>query len=85
MRAALGRLNARFQAPQSEPVRDRLARMSRQLAGYPDDRLSERDLTDLENMLNKYETASFYARMPLSEALGLVSGADGDTGNRSAQ
>lgn len=85
MRAALGRLNVRFQAPQSQLVRDRLTMMSRQLEAYPEAQISESDLTDLENMLNMHEGVSLYARKPLSEALGLDSGSGGDTGNRSAQ
>ena len=76
MRAALGRLNARFPAPTSRGVRDQLARLSVQLASYPDARLSERDLSALEDMLQRHEDGSFYARAPLEVALNRAPAAD---------
>lgn len=60
MRAALGRLNARFQSPRSEAVRDQLIKMSRTLEDYPDERLTERAIVDLEDLLRQHEGRSFY-------------------------
>ncbi|MEL6727101.1 MAG: hypothetical protein AAFP81_15475 [Pseudomonadota bacterium] len=69
LRAALGRLHARFQSPKAEAVRDHLIKMSRTLERYPDDRLSEPVLLDLEDLLREHEAHSFYQRSTLSSVL----------------
>ena len=68
MRASLGRLNARYQAPQSQAVRNQLFSMSRKLADYPDTRLTSREIADLEDLLKAHEDASFYHAANLAAA-----------------
>lgn len=68
MRAALGRLNARYQAPQSQAVRDQLLAMSIKLADYPSTRLTSREIADLEDLLQAHEAQSFYREANLAAA-----------------
>ena len=69
MRAVLGRVNARYQSPSAEPVRTHLIEMSRTLEDYPDTRLSERALLDLEDLLREHEKHSFYRPSVLRSVL----------------
>lgn len=69
MRAALGRLNARFQSTESEPVREYLVTLSRQLQNYPDMTVTDRELKTLEDRLLFLEPHSFYQRETLAAAL----------------
>lgn len=69
MRAALGRLNARFQSTESEPVREYLVTLSRQLQDYPDMTVTDRELKTLEDQLLFLEPYSFYQRETLAAAL----------------
>ncbi len=69
MRAALGRINARYQTPESHAVRDRLLDMSRKLADYPNTRLSARAFVELEYLLQKHEHQSFYKEENLMAVL----------------
>jgi hypothetical protein len=69
MRAALGRLNARFQSTESEAVREYLVTLSRQLQNYPDMTVTDRDLKSLEDQLLLLEPYSFYQRETLAAAL----------------
>jgi len=69
MRAALGRLNARFPGSRSLVARERLIELSRQLSKYPNASVSQRDLDMLEDALRQQEDNSLYQRAPLLAAL----------------
>ena len=69
MRAALGRLNARYQAAASESVRDYLITLSRKLQAYPESTVTDEDLNTLEDQLRVHDPRSFYQAETLAAAL----------------
>ncbi len=68
MRAALGRLHARFPGPSASVVRERLIELSRTLSDYPNARLTQPDLDQLEDILRRHEDDSLYQRAQLIAA-----------------